>query len=83
LISEYVPEDTWLGPTCTPDFDVNLLAYNGHELYLWPGPRETKQTISDVIEAIQTKQAKQLDPDVSMARIHKMQDRGFTTIAPS
>lgn len=67
------PEDNlFIGPCAEPDFDVNLLTYDGKKLYNWVDP--TIDTIL-IIERIYERRAKKLSNNVG--RMKKMHDKGY------
>lgn len=70
------PDEILLGPAPDPDFDVNLLAWNGKLVYNWMDPDPFN--ISDVVKHIQARQAVPIMP--SETRMEKIMARGYTIL---
>ncbi len=66
------PHDTKLGPCPDPDYDVNLLAFNGKDLYNW---MDDTITIASILANIEKKVAIAILPQPD--RIAKMVAKGY------
>lgn len=76
ILTDYEPEQTPLTPNLKPDFDVNLLAFNGTAFYNWHDPTEE---IDGIIEAIKTRTATQLSKISEEMKI-SMKEKGYEII---
>lgn|SRR3989338_7172906 len=69
------PADTVMGPESEPDYDVNLLAWNGESLYIWTDPnRQIYRIISHIIEK------KTVEISHNPEREEKILSKGYTII---
>ena len=66
----------WIGPEAVPDFDVNLLAYDGIKLYNWVNP--DAGDIFQIISNIHKRQAVAYEPGED--RVLKMRRKGYTIL---
>jgi hypothetical protein len=72
---EDIPQENFLiGPEAEPDFDVNLLAFNGKELFNWMNLDEGVDTI---LKHIKDKVAYQIHIPMDMLRRRKLVSKGY------
>lgn len=64
-----------LGPESAPDFDINLLTYNGELLYNWMEP---DAGVDVIINHIESRKAHNIE--ASRERIQKIRSKGYTII---
>jgi len=69
------PNDTLLGPEADPDYDVNLLAYNGERFYDWAAP-DPFHDLAEIYRHIKQKIAVSISP--REARVEKIKRKGYT-----
>jgi hypothetical protein len=73
---EYTMEGIVLSPLSAPDFDVNLLAFDGNKIYNWTG----WDNVNEIIKNIRSRHCRILNPDLNKERIEKMKQRGWTIL---
>lgn len=71
------PDEVIIGPESDPDFDVNILVYDGTKLRSWVDP---SMSLFPIIEHIETKTTVQLGDHVSQDRVDKIIRKGYTII---
>jgi hypothetical protein len=82
LVEERFP-NTELGPSAEPDFNVNLLCFDGMSLGIWTEVYVSQQQLNDIFLDIQDKMAKFIGDRRTMAdRLKKMYDRGWEVYFP-
>ena len=80
IIGEDPPDFEWLGPSADPDFDVNLLAYNGTKMYNWMSlDHDPELDVLIIISSIRKKQTLQFR-NAEEDRVNKMKNKGYTII---
>ncbi|MBA3756064.1 MAG: hypothetical protein H0X02_07515 [Nitrosomonas sp.] len=79
-IESYVVEDdpatTCIGPEADPDFDVNLLRWDGKSVIRWTDCGDA----ASVVDAIRSKRATRIGENVQQHRIDKIVARGYSVV---
>jgi hypothetical protein len=78
ISGEDAPGSVLIGPPASPDFDVNLLAYNGRLMYNW-GPIGKDLGVLDIISRISKREALQFR-EASPERVAKMISKGYRIV---
>lgn len=71
------PDTTIIGPVSDPDFDVNLLLYDGTRILSWTDPN---MDLMPIFGHIENRLAVQLGDHVEQHRIDKIISKGYTII---
>jgi len=73
------PDEVMIGPVSSPDYDVNLLTFNGNETYNWIDP---SKDITIIIDHIKNKVTIELssEGEVSEERCNKILSKGYKII---
>lgn len=77
-VVEDSPDETFIGPESAPDYDVNLLRYDGNSFRSWIDP---SADITSIVEHIKTRLAVEFHEDeVHPDRRAKIISKGYTII---
>ena len=78
-VVEDSPDETFIGPESAPDYDVNLLRYDGKSFRSWVDP---SADITSIVEHIKTRLAVEFHEDeVRPERRAKIISKGYTIVA--
>ena len=79
IYDENEPGSVVLGPATEPDFDVNILTFDGSNLYNWINMFDPDLDEKRIVENIQKRKTYQF-PDADRHRIDKMKLKGFEIV---